>query len=84
MIDQMMVARLGSSAMAAAGLGSRPFTILFFLLLGVTGGVGIFAAQYWGNREPDKFPDLMQLGFHTGLIVVACLQLPSIIGANLL
>lgn len=81
MIDQMMVARLGSSDMAAAGLGTRPFTMLFFLLLGVTGGVGIFAAQYWGNHQPEKLHLLMKIGFQFGTLVVLAIMLPSLIAA---
>jgi len=69
-IDQIMVARLGGTYIAAAGLATHPITILFFLLLGVAGGTGIFTAQYYGNRQFGQVQAVVRLSLRYGMSIV--------------
>ncbi|WP_430885055.1 MATE family efflux transporter [Fusibacter sp. JL216-2] len=68
-IDQMMVSRLGGTVIAAAGLATHPFTILLFLLLGVSGGTGIFVAQYFGNGQYNRISDAVKVSYQYGLLI---------------
>lgn len=71
LIDQIMVAGLGSTAMAAAGLSLRPLTILFFMLLSVTGTLGIFVAQYWGDGQIEKITPTLKHASIYALVILA-------------
>lgn len=73
-IDQMMVSRLGGTFIAAAGLANHPLTILFFLLLGVAGGTGIFAAQYFGDRQYDRIGGVVRVSYQYGLLITVPLM----------
>ena len=68
-IDQMMVSRLGGTFIAAAGLANHPLTILFFLLLGVSGGAGIFVAQYFGDRQYGRIRSAVKVSYQYGLLI---------------
>lgn len=68
-IDQMMVSRLGGTFIAAAGLATHPLTILFFLLMGVSGGTGIFIAQYYGDRQFGHIRNVVKVSYQYGLLI---------------
>src|SRR5574338_678590 len=51
MIDVLMVGRLGESSIAAVGLANQVFFLLILFLFGVTSGMAIFTAQYWGKGD---------------------------------
>jgi putative MATE family efflux protein len=54
MIDVLMVSRLGETAVAALGLANQIFFLLILFLFGVTSGMSIFTAQYWGKRDVEN------------------------------
>lgn len=68
-IDQMMVSRLGGTFIASAGLANHPLTILFFLLLGVSGGTGIFVAQYYGDGQFKRISAAVKVSYRYGLLI---------------
>jgi len=51
MIDVLMVGQLGETAIAATGLSNQVFFVLTLFMFGITTGMSIFTAQYWGKRE---------------------------------
>ena len=51
MIDVIMVGQLGEASIAALGLSNQVFFVLILILFGLTSGMAIFTAQYWGKRE---------------------------------
>ncbi|MFO6422812.1 MATE family efflux transporter [Motilimonas sp. KMU-193] len=51
LVDIMMVSQLGESSVAAVGLSNRIFYFNLVLILGITGGVNVLAAQYFGNKD---------------------------------
>lgn len=51
MIDVIMVGQLGETSIAALGLSNQVFFVLILILFGLTSGMAIFTAQYWGKRE---------------------------------
>ena len=54
MIDVLMVARLGEKSVAALGLANQIFFLLILFLFGVTSGMAIFTAQYWGKGDVEN------------------------------
>lgn len=51
MIDVLMVGRLGESSIAAVGLANQVFFLFVMFVFGVTSGMAIFTAQYWGKGD---------------------------------
>ena len=54
MIDVLMVGQLGESSVAALGLANQIFFLLILFLFGVTSGMAIFTAQYWGRKDVEN------------------------------
>jgi putative efflux protein, MATE family len=51
MLDTIMVGQLGSSEIAAVGLGNQIFFMLNMILFGISSGGSIFVAQFWGKKD---------------------------------
>lgn len=51
MIDVIMVGQLGETSIAALGLSNQVFFVFILLLFGLTSGMAIFTAQFWGKGE---------------------------------
>jgi len=54
MMDVLMVGQLGETAVAALGLANQIFFLLILFLFGVTSGMSIFTAQFWGKGETKQ------------------------------
>lgn len=54
MVDVVMVGQLGETSVAALGLANQIFFLLILFLFGVTSGMAIFTAQYWGKRDEES------------------------------
>ena len=53
MVDVLMVGQLGEASIAALGLSNQVFFLLILFLFGVTSGMAIFTAQFWGKGDQD-------------------------------
>ncbi|GAB4538715.1 MAG: MATE family efflux transporter [Anaerolineales bacterium] len=51
MIDVLMVGQLGETAIAAVGLANQVFFVFVIMLFGLTSGMAIFTAQFWGKGD---------------------------------
>lgn len=51
MLDVLMVGQLGEASIAALGLSNQVFFLLNLMLFGLSSGMAIFTAQYWGMRD---------------------------------
>ncbi len=51
MVDTVMIGRLGTTEIAAVGLGNQIFFLYTMIMYGISSGGGIFTAQYWGKKE---------------------------------
>ncbi len=69
MIDQFMIGTLGKEAIAAVGVGSRPLFIMFYILMGVSGGASIFISQYWGKKDTKNTAQALGLTIILGAVV---------------
>jgi putative MATE family efflux protein len=54
MMDVLMVGQLGETSVAALGLANQIFFLLILFLFGVTSGMAIFTAQYWGRGDVEN------------------------------
>ena len=54
MVDVLMVGQLGETSVAALGLANQIFFLLILFLFGVTSGMSIFTAQYWGKNDVEN------------------------------
>lgn len=53
-VDVWMVGQLGEASVAALGLANQIFFLLILFLFGVTSGMAIFTAQYWGKGDVEN------------------------------
>jgi putative MATE family efflux protein len=51
LVDNVLVSGLGNTALAAVGLANVVFFILAIFLFGVSSGMTVFVAQYWGKKD---------------------------------
>ncbi len=51
MLDVLMVGQIGEDSIAAVGLANQIYFLMALLVYGVSSGVSVFAAQYWGKRD---------------------------------
>lgn len=54
--DQLMIGQLGDVAIASVGISTKIYGIIAVVLAGLSTGVSIYAAQFWGTRIPKVSP----------------------------
>jgi putative MATE family efflux protein len=59
MVDVLMVGQLGEASIAALGLANQVFFLLILFLFGVTSGMAIFTAQFWGKGDQEGIRRVM-------------------------
>lgn len=59
MLDVLMVGQLGETAVAALGLANQIFFLLILFLFGVTSGMSIFTAQFWGKGDTEHIHQVL-------------------------
>ncbi|MDR0297933.1 MAG: MATE family efflux transporter [Streptococcaceae bacterium] len=77
-VDQLMVGQLGDAAVVAVSLASRNFGVLNFALMGLTGGLGILAAQFLGNRMPEKIAKIEGMALAVGILLALIFMVLSV------
>jgi len=69
MVDVLMVGQLGEASIAALGLANQVFFLLILFLFGVTSGMAIFTAQYWGQGDEESIRKVLGLCLTVALTV---------------
>jgi putative MATE family efflux protein len=77
MIDVLMVGQLGETAVAALGLANQIFFLLILFLFGVTSGMSIFTAQYWGKRDVENIRRVLGICLVFAILVAALFSLAA-------
>lgn len=77
MIDVLMVGQLGETAVAALGLANQVFFLLILFLFGVTSGISIFTAQYWGKGDVENIRKVLGLCLVIAVSVAAVFSLAA-------
>jgi putative MATE family efflux protein len=69
MVDVLMVGQLGESSIAALGLANQIFFLLILFLFGVTSGMAIFTAQFWGKGDVESIRKVLGISLAVSLLV---------------
>jgi len=69
MVDVLMVGQLGEASIAAVGLANQIFFLLIMFLIGVTSGMAIFTAQYWGQGDEESIRKVLGISLVVALSV---------------
>jgi putative MATE family efflux protein len=77
MIDVLMVTRLGETAVAALGLANQIFFLLILFLFGVTSGMSIFTAQYWGKGDVENIRKVLGICLVIAVLVATAFTLAA-------
>lgn len=67
MVDVLMVGQLGEASIAALGLANQVFFLLILFLFGVTSGMAIFTAQYWGQGDVENIHKVLGISLTISL-----------------
>lgn len=76
-VDNLMIGRLGDIAVGAIGVSAQIAQLVNISLFGITSGGTIFAAQYWGKKDPDGIR-------RTYGLVICCCAAVSLLAAALI
>lgn len=79
MIDVLMVGQLGETSVAALGLANQIFFLLILFLFGVTSGMSIFTAQYWGKGDVENIRKVLGICLAIAVLVAAIFTLAATI-----
>ena len=84
MVDVLMVGQLGETSIAALGLANQVFFLLILFLFGVTSGMAIFTAQFWGKGDTHSIRRVLGISLSisvlaSGLFTLAALLFPETI-----
>jgi putative MATE family efflux protein len=77
MVDVLMVGQLGETAVAALGLANQIFFLLILFLFGVTSGMSIFTAQYWGKGDVENIRKVLGICLAIAIVVAAAFTLAA-------
>lgn len=67
MVDVLMVGQLGEASIAALGLANQVFFLLILFLFGVTSGMAIFTAQFWGQGDQESIRKVLGISLTVAL-----------------
>lgn len=79
MIDVLMVGQLGETSVAALGLANQIFFLLILFLFGVTSGMSIFTAQYWGKGDVENIRRVLGICLVIAVLVATAFTLAATI-----
>jgi putative MATE family efflux protein len=61
LVDVIMIGQLGETAVAAVGIANQIFFLASLLFFGITSGMAIFTAQYWGTKDVNRIQNTLGL-----------------------
>ncbi|MEF9951389.1 MAG: MATE family efflux transporter [Clostridium sp.] len=79
MIDTLMVGSLGETEIAAVGVSNQIFFLFNFILIGITGGCGIYIAQFFGSRNIKGVGNAVTLATLLALVVAGIFMTAGIL-----
>ncbi|RPJ17943.1 MAG: MATE family efflux transporter [Chloroflexi bacterium] len=78
MVDVLMVGQLGETSVAALGLANQIFFLLILFLFGVTSGMSIFTAQFWGKGDIEQIHHVLGICLTIAISVGALFTLAAV------
>jgi putative MATE family efflux protein len=77
MIDVLMVGQLGETSVAALGLANQIFFLLILFLFGLTSGMSIFSAQFWGKGDLEQIHHVLGICLTIAISVAALFSMAA-------
>lgn len=71
--DNVMIGRYSQDAMSAISLCNQFQFLLQMLVIGVSEGVVVLGAQYWGKKEAEPIRHIIGVGLRFGLAIASAL-----------
>ena len=71
MLDNIMVGRVGTAQMSGVSIVNQLMFVYFLCIFGGLGGVGIFTAQYYGNKDEEGIRRTFRFKIWLALIITA-------------
>lgn len=65
-VDQFMVGQLGEDCIATLALSNKFYNIYLYIVLALTGGIGIFISQFWGKKDVKSIIKTLKIPFAFG------------------
>ena len=78
MIDVLMVGQLGETSVAALGLANQIFFLLVLFIFGITSGMSIFTAQFWGKGDVESIRKVLGICLVVAVSVAAMFSLAAV------
>jgi len=69
LVDVIMVGQLGEVSIAGVGLSNQVFFVFILLLFGLTSGMAIFTAQFWGKNEMDPIRKVLGMSIASASVI---------------
>lgn len=79
MVDVLMVGQLGETSVAALGLANQIFFLLILFLFGVTSGMSIFTAQFWGKGDTEQIHHVLGICLTVAISVAVIFSLAAVL-----
>lgn len=67
--DVIMLGLVSQTALSAGSLASQIMFILNLVYAGISSGIGMLAAQYWGKKDTRTIEEIMGIGMKLSLLV---------------
>ena len=77
LIDVLMVGQLGETSIAALGLSNQVFFVFILLLFGLTSGMSIFTAQFWGKQEVGPIRKVLGMSILVSTLIALLFSLAA-------
>lgn len=71
LLDNIMVGRLGTEQMSGVSIVNQLVFVFFLCMFGAVGGIGIFTAQYAGQKNDDGIRNTFRFKIILGVIILA-------------
>ncbi len=79
MIDVLMIGQLGETSIAAVGLSNQVFFVFVIMLFGLTSGMAIFTAQFWGKGDLDSIRKVLGMSLSVSALLGLLFSLAAIL-----
>ena len=70
LLDNIMVGRLGTEEMSGVAIVNQLIFVFYLFMFGGLSGVGIFTAQYYGNKDDEGIRTTFRYKIWMGLVIV--------------
>ncbi|WFA09072.1 MATE family efflux transporter [Tissierella sp. Yu-01] len=77
MVDNLMIGKLGESAIASVGLVNQYFFVFTLCLSGFNAGAGIFISQYWGRKNSNNIRRMLGLNMILCILASLVFSIPA-------